>query len=343
MLIAGDIGGTKTDLAIYSRESGPHTPLAQTEVHSADYDSLQDMVKEFLSRVKMSVDVASFDVAGPVINVKTTNLPWILDESTLANELNLKVAHLMNDLDAVARAVPALRAEDVITINKGEPVADGPIAIVAPGTGLGESFLTWDGSEYIAHGSEGGHSDFAPTDERQIRLLHYLLPRFGHVGVERVCSGIGVPNIYEFLRDEENIPEGPEIAQLLASAKDHTKAIVDAAFDPQHPSELCLATVDLLVSILASEAGNLALKVLATGGVYLAGGIALHVMKFLQKPQFVQTFTRKGRFKDLMERMPIHIITTRAALVGAATFGLQSLSKLKNRQEKPSPAPVQVA
>jgi len=231
----------------------------------------------------------------------------------------------------------------VITINKGEPVADGPIAIVAPGTGLGESFLTWDGSEYIAHGSEGGHSDFAPTDERQIRLLHYLLPRFGHVGVERVCSGIGVPNIYEFLRDEENIPERPEIAQLLASAKDHTNAIVDAAFDPQHPSELCLATVDLLVSILASEAGNLALKVLATGGVYLAGGIALHVMKFLQKPQFVQTFTRKGRFKDLMERMPIHIITTRAALVGAATFGLQSLSKLKNRQEKPSLAPVQVA
>ncbi|HXY02533.1 MAG TPA: glucokinase [Terriglobales bacterium] len=343
MLIAGDIGGTKTDLAIYSTESGPHAPLAQTEVHSADYDSLQDMVTEFLSRVKMSVDVASFDVAGPVINghVKTTNLPWILDESTLANELHLKSAHLMNDLEAVARAVPALRPEDVITLNKGEPVANGPIAIIAPGTGLGESFLTWDGSHYLAHGSEGGHADFAPTDERQIRLLHYLLPRFGHVGVERVCSGIGVPNLYEFLRDEERIPERPEVAQLIASAKDHTKAIVEAALDPQHPSELCLATVDLLTSILASEAGNLALKVLATGGVYLAGGVALHLMKFLQRPQFVQTFTRKGRFQDLMERMPIHIITTRAALVGAATFGLQSLTSLRNRKEaKASLAPV---
>jgi len=343
MLIAGDIGGTKTDLAIYSTESGPHAPLAQTEVHSADYDSLQDMVTEFLSRVKMSVDVASFDVAGPVINghVKTTNLPWILDESTLANELHLKSAHLMNDLEAVARAVPALRPEDVITLNKGEPVANGPIAIIAPGTGLGESFLTWDGSQYLAHGSEGGHADFAPTDERQIRLLHYLLPRFGHVGVERVCSGIGVPNLYEFLRDEERIPERPEVAQLIASAKDHTKAIVEAALDPQHPSELCLATVDLLTSILASEAGNLALKVLATGGVYLAGGVALHLMKFLQRPQFVQTFTRKGRFQDLMERMPIHIITTRAALVGAATFGLQSLTSLRNRKEaKASLAPV---
>src|SRR5262249_41743328 len=158
-----------------------------------------------------------------------------------------------------------------------------------------------------------------------VRLLQYLLPRFGHVGVERVCSGIGVPNIYEFLRDEEKIPEQPEIARTIASAKDHTKAIVEAALDPQHPSQLCLATVDLLVSILASEAGNLALKVLATGGVYLAGGVALHLVQFLQKPQFLQTFSRKGRFKDLMERIPIHLITTRAALLGAATFGLQTL------------------
>jgi glucokinase len=332
MVIAGDIGGTKTDLAIYSRESGPHTPLAQTEVHSADYPSLEAMVREFLAQVKMSVDVASFDVAGPVINghVKTTNLPWVLDEQTLANDLDLKAAHLMNDLEAVARAVPALRVEDVITINKGAPVSNGPIAVIAPGTGLGESFLTWDGSGYLAHGSEGGHCDFAPTDERQIRLLGYLLPRFGHVGVERVCSGIGVPNIYEFLRDEENIPERLEVAQSIASAKDRTKAIVEAAFDPQHPSELCLATVDLLASILASEAGNLALKVLATGGVYLAGGVALHLVKLLQTPQFLESFTRKGRFKDLMEGMPIHIITTRAALLGAATFGLQSLGKVNN-------------
>ena len=336
MLIAGDIGGTKTDLAIYSREAGPHAPLAQTTVHSADYPSLQAMVTEFLTRVNMSVDVASFDVAGPVINghVKTTNLPWVLDEGTLAHELNLKAAHLMNDLEAVARAVPALRAEDIITITQGAPVANGPIAIIAPGTGLGESFLTWDGSQYIAHGSEGGHSDFAPADARQIRLLQYLLPRFGHVGVERVCSGIGVPNIYEFLRDVENIPERSETAQLIASAKDHTKTIVEAARDLQHPSDLCLATVDLLVSILASEAGNLALKVLATGGVYLAGGIAVHLVQFLQEPKFVQTFTRKGRFQDLMERIPIHVITTRAALLGAATFGLQSLNSVKKRDEE---------
>lgn len=326
MLIAGDIGGTKTDLAVYSVESGPHAPLAQAQFHSADYPSLQAMVAGFLAQVKVPVAYASFDVAGPVIDghVKTTNLPWVMDEISLAKDLNLKSVHLMNDLEAVARAVPVLRAIDLVTLNEGRPVPKGTIAVIAPGTGLGESFLTWDGSQYLAHSSEGGHSDFAPTDERQIRLLRYLLPRIGHVGVERVCSGIGVPNIYEFLRDAEKISERPEVAQLIASAKDHTKAIVEAASDPNNPSELCGATVETLVSILASEAGNLALKVLATGGVYLAGGVAFHVLDALKQPRFMQTFANKGRFKDLMQRIPVHVITARAALVGAATFGLES-------------------
>ena len=331
MLIAGDIGGTKTDLAIYSSESGPHAPLAQTEVHSADYPSLQAMVIEFLAQTNLSVDVASFDVAGPVIDgrVKTTNLPWVMDEISLARDLNLSSVHLMNDLEAVARSVAVLRPDDLITLNEGVAVMNGTIAIIAPGTGLGESFLTWDGSHYIAHSSEGGHSDFAPTDERQIHLLKYMLQRFDHVGVERVCSGIGVPNIYEYLRDEEKIPERPEVAQLIASAKDHTKAIVEAAVDPKNPSELCRATVEMLVSILASESGNLVLKVLATGGLYLAGGIALHLLGALQQPGFMTAFTKKGRFKELMTRVPIHVITTRAALVGAATYGLQRLKDVR--------------
>jgi len=333
MLIAGDIGGTKTDLAIYSPESGPHVPLAETEVHSADYPSLQAMVSEFLGQLKMPVEVASFDVAGPVINgrAKITNLPWVMDESSLATDLNLTAVHLLNDLEAVARSVPVLRDADLITINEGEPVANGPIAIIAPGTGLGESFLTWDGSKYVAHGSEGGHADFAPADETQIRLLRFLGRRWGHVSVERVCSGIGVPNIYEFLNDEGKIPERPEVAQLIALANDHTKAIVAAAMDPSHPSELCRATVEMLVSILAGEAGNLALKVLATGGVYIAGGIALHVLEVLKGPRFIETFANKGRFNDLMSRMPIHVITTRAALVGAASYGLASLKSLRNQ------------
>ena len=224
MLLAGDIGGTKTDLAIFSVERGPHSPITQTQVHSADYPSLQVLVKEFLEKAKTPVERACFDVAGPVIDgrVKITNLPWVIDEASLAKDLNFKFVHLMNDLEAVARAVPFLRASDVITINVGQPVPKGAIAVVAPGTGLGESFLTWDGSKYVSHSSEGGHADFAPTNERQIGLLKYMLKRFDHVSVERVCSGIGIPSIYEYLRDVEQIPERPEIAHAIASATDHT-------------------------------------------------------------------------------------------------------------------------
>jgi len=329
MLIAGDIGGTKTDLAIYSIESGPHTPLAQAQFHSADYHSLQSMVSEFLAQLKVSAAYGSFDVAGPVIDghVKTTNLPWVMDEISLAKDLNLNSVHLMNDLEAVAHAVPVLRAIDLVTLNEGRPVPKGTIAVIAPGTGLGESFLTWDGSQYLAHSSEGGHSDFAPTDERQIHLLEYLLQRLDHVAVERVCSGIGLPNIYECLRDMERIPERPEVARLIASAKDHTKAIVEAAGDPNNPCELCRATITMLVSILAAEAGNLALKVLATGGVYLSGGVALHLLDTLKQPQFMQAFAKKGRFKELMESIPVHVITAPAALVGAASFGLESYKR----------------
>jgi glucokinase len=248
-----------------------------------------------------------------------------MDEGSLKSALKLRSVHLMNDLEAVARSVPVLRPSDLITLNQGDAVAKGAIAIIAPGTGLGESFLTWDGTRYLAHSSEGGHSDFAPTDQRQIRLLEYLLKRFDHVGVERVCSGIGIPNIYEYLRDEEKIPEKPEVAQSIASAKDHTKAIVDAALDPQNPDELCHATVEILVSILGAEAGNLALKVLATGALYLAGGVATHLSSVLQQPEFMHAFTKKGRFKDVMERIPVHLITARAALIGAASYGLESL------------------
>ena len=329
MLLAADIGGTKTDLAVFSHEAGPHSPLVQGEVHSADYPSLQVLAAEFLSKVDIPVERACFDVAGPVIDghAKVTNLPWTMDEASLASDLNLKSVRLLNDLEAVARAVPILRPIDVTTLNAGQPVLNGAIGVIAPGTGLGESFLTWDGSKYVSHGSEGGHADFAPTDERQIGLLRYMLERFDHVGIERVCSGIGIPNIYEYLRDIEKIPEGPQISQLIAASKDRTAAIVTAAADLQHPSKLCAATVDTFISILASEAGNVALKVLATGGIYLAGGIPLHVLSALQDPRFIECFTRKGRFAELMKHIPVHVILTRAALLGAAVYGLESFKE----------------
>ena len=328
MLIAGDIGGTKTDLAIFSSEAGPHVPLAQAKVHSSDYPSLQAIVKEFLANARTPVDRACFAVAGPVIGgrVKTTNLPWVVEDTSLAHELNLNIksVHLINDLEAIARAVPILRPSDVHTINQGQPVPKGAIAVIAPGTGLGESFLTWDGSRYLAHSSEGGHADFAPTDERQIRLLECMLKKFDHVSFEHVCSGIGIPHIYEYLRDVERIPEKPEIAALIATSGDPSVVIIKHALDPANLSELCAATIDMFASILASEASNLALKVLATGGVYVAGGVVVHTLAALQRPSFMQSFKRKGRFADLMGRIPIHVVVSRAGLAGAAACGLEN-------------------
>jgi glucokinase len=329
MLLAGDVGGTKTELAVYSLDGGPRAPIAQAVMPSADYPSLQALASEFLRKVKLPVERACFDVAGPVIEgrAQVTNLSWVMDESSLARDLNLKSVRLINDLEAVARAIPLLQPGDVTTLNVGQPIPGGAIAVVAPGTGLGQSFLTWDGSKYLPHSSEGGHSDFAPTDDRQIGLLKYLLERFDHVAVERVCSGIGIPNIYAYLRDIEQVPEDHETARLIASVKDPAPIITKAALNPDHPSKLCAATIEVFISILASEAANLAIKLLATGGLYLAGGIPLHILPLLEKPMFMDCFKRKGRFAQLMERIPVYVILNQAALVGSAAYGLETFKE----------------
>jgi len=326
MLVAGDIGGTKTELAIFSNQAGPHTPLAQVRVRSSDYPSLNAIVKDFLATSKQPVDRACFAVAGPVIGgrVKATNLPWVVEQDSLAQDLNFnaKAVRLINDLEAVARAVPILRPSDVTTINPGEPVSKGAIAVIAPGTGLGESFLTWDGSHYQAHSSEGGHADFAPTDARQIALLEYMLEKYDHVSFEHVCSGIGIPNIYGYLRDVEGIQEQTAVAAQIASAADPSAVIIGHAASSDNHSELCAATIEMFAGILASEASNLALKVLATGGMYLAGGVVVHAMAAIQAPGFMRSFTRKGRFVELMSRIPIHAVVSHAGLAGAAACGL---------------------
>lgn len=328
MLVAGDIGGTKTDLAIFSTEAGPLAPIAQQRVHSADYPSLQAIVKEFLQKTKQPVDRACFAVAGPVIGgcVRTTNLPWAIENASLAQELNLNIksVQLINDLEAIARAVPILRPSDVQTINAGEPIRRGAIAVIAPGTGLGESFLSWEGTRYVAHSSEGGHCDFAPVDDRQIRLLEYMFKIFDHVSFEHVCSGIGIPHLYRFLRDIEHVPETPDVAKLIDAAADPSIVITNYAFAPTNQSKLCTATVELFASILASEASNLAIKVLATGGVYIAGGVAVHTLPAIKQPAFIQRFKRKGRFAELMGRFPIKVVLSSAGLAGAAACGLDN-------------------
>jgi glucokinase len=327
MLIAGDIGGTKTLLALYDPQAGARRPIAQAEYHSANYRNLDDIVRAFIAQTQRPVEAACFDVAGPVIGGRAhlTNLPWVLDEGMMQQSLGLQRVMLLNDLKAVAYAVPHLLPEDVHTINEGRVGLHGPLAVIAPGTGLGEAFLVWDGSSYIACSSEGGHGDFAPTDTTQAALWRYLFERFGHVAYERVCSGSGLPNIYEFLRDSGHATEPPALAAELAAATDRTPIIMGAALrDP--PDALCAATLDIFVSILGAEAGNLALKVLATGGVYLGGGIPPRILSRLDDGRFMRGFVSKGRFAELLGKIPVKVITTQAALLGAVLYGLDQMA-----------------
>lgn len=325
MLLAGDIGGTKTDLAVFSAEKGPRTPLAQARFHSADYPGLEPMVCAFLAQAKLSVSHACFGVPGPVVGgrARLTNLPWIVEEAALRQTLKLQAARLLNDLEAIANAVPELLPSDLRTLNAGAPVAGGAIAVIAPGTGLGEAFLTWEAIEYHAHASEGGHADFAPTSPEQIELLRYVQGRSGHVSFEHVCSGSGIPNLYDYLQHTGAITASSEVAARLATAEDRTPLILQAALDSEKPCPLCVATLQLFVSILGAEAGNLAVKVLATGGVYLGGGIPPRILSALTDGRFADAFQRKGRLAELLAHVPVHVITSRVALLGAANYVLR--------------------
>lgn len=326
ILLAGDIGGTKTNLALFSADAGIRAPLAEATFPSGDYPSLEDVAREFVGQVDKKPDRVSFGVAGPVIDGQATitNLPWVMNEARLADVLNVSSVSLLNDLVAIANAIPALEGDDLHTLSPGRPAPGGAIAVVAPGTGLGEAYLTWDGTQYNAYASEGGHADFAPTNALQNDLLHYLQDRFGHVSYESVCSGKGLPNIYDFLKDSGYAQEPAWLAVELAKAKDRTPVIVKAALDEARSSQLCVATLETFVSILGAEAGNMALKVLASGGVYLGGGIPPRLLAVLErKNQFLKSFRSKGRLSEVLNPIPVHIILNpKAALLGAACFGL---------------------
>jgi len=327
MLLAGDIGGTKTLLGLFEPKSGPRQPVAEAEFRSANYPGLEEIVREFLGQTNQTAAYACFDVAGPVLQGRAhlTNLPWSLAEEALGRKLGFKKVVLLNDLKAIAYAVPHLQAADLHTLNPGKPDPQGAMAVIAPGTGLGEAFLVRSGAEYIACSSEGGHASFAPADETQAELWRYVSQKYGHVSYERVCSGQGLPNIYDFLRDTGYAQEPPEFAAKLASAPDPTPVIVETALENPAPNPLCTATMQIFVDILGAEAGNLALKVLATGGVYLAGGIPKRLLPWLEDGRFMQAFVNKGRFADLLRDIPVYAVISRAALLGAVLYGFDHL------------------
>lgn len=324
MLVVGDIGGTKTAMALYGAQDTPRSPGFRKEYRSAAYPNLDEIVKAFLAEAGQRAEYGCFDVAGPVVDGRATitNLPWIMEEAALAASLGLRRVRLLNDLQAVAYAIPGLGPADRTTLNVGEPAARGPIAVIAPGTGLGEAFLVWAGDRYVACASEGGHASFAPMNDLEAALWRYLHRILGAVSVERVCSGLGIANIYDFLRAEGRVAETQELAAGLAQAKDRTPLIARAglAGDP-----MAKEAMELFVAILGAEAGNLALKIMATGGVYLAGGIPPRVLPLLQGDPFLQAFTAKGRLAPVLRRMPVHVLTVPAALIGAAQFGFDAI------------------
>lgn len=328
MLLAGDVGGTKTTLGIFARAEGPREPLVRATVRSASYPSLEALCEDFVTRSGIKVRRASFGVPGPVTNgtAQATNLPWEIDERHLAESLRLEKATLLNDLAAVAHGIPQLSAGDLHELRPGQEDPRGPIAVLAPGTGLGEAFATRSGGRLLAHGSEGGHADFAPTSELQEALLAHMRRAHGHVSYERVCSGLGIPNLYRFLRDSGEAQESPWIADALSEAGDPTPVIMQGALDSARRCGLCARTLDLFVEILGAKAGNLALTTLATGGIYLGGGIPPRILEALATGSFEEAFLSKGRLRRYLEPIPVRVILNPdAPFLGAACRGLEDL------------------
>lgn len=326
-ILAGDIGGTNTRLATFSSEQGPHHPLVIETFPSSKYDSLEAIVEEFVAKHEVEIAEATFGLAGPVLagRAKITNLPWMIEVQALSAALGGAPVRLLNDLNAISHAVPLLEDDDLETLNPGKRDPRGAIAVIAPGTGLGEGFLVWDGKRHVPSPSEGGHTDFGPTTLEEVDLLIYLQRKYNHVSYELVCSGMGMPNIYAHLKDSGRSSEPGWLRQELDEANDQTPVIVRAAIEQE--VDIAVATLERFVSVLGSEAGNLALKVLATGGVYLGGGIPPRILPQLKKVSFMQAFTRKGRFSKLLSQIPVHVIMQReVALYGAAKHGFDVVS-----------------
>lgn len=319
MILAGDIGGTKTVLALYGAEDPIDRPFRSQKFASGNYAGLEPIIAEFLHGIEQPPHVGTFGIAGPIQgrSVQTTNLPWLVDADDLEQRFQFRTVDLLNDLQATASAVPFLPPEHICTLHSGEPDPHGPIAVIAPGTGLGMAFLVRTADCYRALPSEGGHMSFSPVTTAEIELLSFLQDRFGHVSFERICSGSGLPNIYDYLLSTGRYDEPAWLRQQLAAVSDRTPVIASAAL--AHRSALCEATLDLFVTVLANAIGNVALLTLPTGGIYLGGGIPPRILDRLRRDDFVPAIAAKGRASALIERFPVHVILdSQAALHGTA-------------------------
>jgi len=325
VVLAGDIGGTKTNVGLFVMGKKRPKPLVIESFASREAPHLENLVDRFLKSHPAPISSACFGIAGPVINgrCKTTNLPWVVSETLLQRRFHWRHVRLLNDLGATALAVPLLRRSERVSLKKGKMQKKGTLALLSPGTGLGQAMLAYQDGEYVPLSSEGGHVSFSPTAEREIDLWRYLRKKFGHVSVERVLSGPGLVNIYSWLRDSGRFKE-PLWLKALMKEGDAAKAISESAL--RKKQALCVESLRFYVSMLGSAAGNLALTSMAVGGVYLGGGIPPKILPAMKQGVFLKTFTAKGRFSDLLSRIPVHVIVNdKAALLGAAHAAFEAL------------------
>lgn len=322
MILAGDIGGTKTNLAIFAFDGDNLEIKAKAQFASRDFTSLEDVIAEFSKIASLEeVDKACFGVAGPIINgdCRTTNLPWDVSAQNLQKFLATKKVILMNDLEATAYGMSRLKDDEFVNINPTGRKVDGNRAVIAAGTGLGEAILFHEGENYHPIGSEGGHCDFAPVTSEQDALLKWMRERYhGHVSFERILSGPGIYALYEFLLDIDAAPQPAAMINLKAT-QDKSAMISELAIKENDP--LCVKTLKLFCEIYAAEAGNLALKSMSLGGVYIGGGIAPKILPFMTSGDFMNNFANKGRFEELLRGMEVKIsLNDETALLGAAYF-----------------------
>lgn len=320
MILAGDIGGTNTRLGLFGMDDKRPRVVVEQTFPSREHKSLDEIVRQFLGEDAPTIKRACFGVAGPIRDRQSrpSNLPWVVDADQLAALFGFEAVTLINDLEASAFGLAALEAKDFAVLNEGAQESEGNTAIISAGTGLGEAGLHFEGRGKVRRpfASEGGHADFAPRNELEMELLRYLIPQFNHVSYERVLSGPGLLNIYAFLRDTGRGEEATWLAEEMQGAAPAT-VITRAALEGK--SELCMRALDLFVSIYGAEAGNLALKMKATGGVFLGGGIAPRIIDKLKSPAFMEAFTAKGRMRPLLEAVPVRVILNdMTALIGAA-------------------------
>jgi glucokinase len=336
MILAGDIGGTKAHLALYNMVAGRLIPVRDFKFPAHEFSSLEEVVTRFLSMGtedkadkadsedkgdKKDITAACFGVPGPVRDnrLKLTNLPWVLDGNQMERSLGIPNIFLINDLEANGYGIPQLAADKIFSLHEGDPNAVGHQGLIAAGTGLGEALLIWNGTSHKPIPSEGGHCDFAARTDREVALLQYLRSTLnGRVSFERVVSGLGIKNIYAYLRDVEKIDE-PQWLRDRLKAEDPNAVIGTCAEDGS--SWICFEAMKIFAAAYGAEAGNLALKVLSMGGIYLGGGISPKILKTLQNGAFLQAFLDKGRLSPLLQSIPVRVILDDScALLGAAAY-----------------------